>query len=205
MPYPAEYQRDLLIYVVHGAFWAAFALAHRLTRRRGHTPVAHAEPSTARTVAVAPYSRALLTLHIVAFQVLYFGIGRAVLSHRVPAWLYGQRILGTVIIATGALLMVWARVSFQSWRFRAKLDRGHELATGGPFRLLRHPIYMGLNLLALGSAVWVPTVTTWVGLGLMVVGSDLRGRAEERLLHATFGEAYRAYCERTARFLPGLY
>ncbi len=51
--------------------------------------------------------------------------------------------------------MVWALDYFRSWRFRAKLDEGHQLATGGPFRLLRHPIYMGLNLLALGSAFWV--------------------------------------------------
>jgi protein-S-isoprenylcysteine O-methyltransferase Ste14 len=58
----------------------------------------------------------------------------------------------------GAALMSWARVWFASWRFRAKVDASHQLATGGPFALLRHPIYMGLNLLALGSAVWDPTL-----------------------------------------------
>jgi protein-S-isoprenylcysteine O-methyltransferase Ste14 len=39
----------------------------------------------------------------------------------------------------------------------------------------------------------------------MVLGSDLRARAEERLLTGTFGETYATYCRRTARFVPGLY
>jgi protein-S-isoprenylcysteine O-methyltransferase Ste14 len=64
---------------------------------------------------------------------------------------------------------------------------------------------LGLNLLAVGSAVWAPTLVTWIAAGLMVLGSDLRARAEERLLTGTFGETYSTYCQRTARFVPGLY
>jgi len=40
---------------------------------------------------------------------------------------------------------------------------------------------------------------------LMSVGSDLRGRAEERLLEETFGAPYREYCGRVRRFIPGIY
>lgn len=116
----------------------------------------------------APYSRALLTVHMAAFGLMYFGMGNAIIPARVPAWFA-------------------------------------ELATGGPFRLMRHPIYMGLNLLALGSAIWVPTPTVWVAFALMVTGSDLRGRAEERLLEQAFGRVYREYCARIRRFIPGVY
>ena len=49
------------------------------------------------------------------------------------AWLHGHRL--------GRSVMIWARAHFRSWRFRAKLDTGHELVAGGPFRFLRHPIY----------------------------------------------------------------
>jgi protein-S-isoprenylcysteine O-methyltransferase Ste14 len=101
--------------------------------------------------------------------------------------------------------MSWALEYFRSWRFRAKLDAGHQLATGGPFRLLRHPIYMGLNLLAIGSAIWVPTPLLWTAVGVMLIGSDLRARGEERVLLAAFGDAYREYCARTRRFVPGVY
>jgi protein-S-isoprenylcysteine O-methyltransferase Ste14 len=197
--------RDLLIYPIHGAFWTAFGIADWLVKRRARPAESQAGLPAAETEATAPYSRSILAIHFAAFGALYFGLGSTVLSNRVPAWFPGQRLVGALLIAVGAGLMTWARVWFHSWRFRAKLDRGHQLATGGPFRLLRHPIYMGLNLLALGSAVWAPTAATWLAVGLMILGSDLRGRAEERLLLATFGEAYEAYCRRTARFLPGIY
>ena len=101
--------------------------------------------------------------------------------------------------------MSWALVYFRSWRFRAQLDKGHQLATGGPFKFMRHPLYMGLNLLAFGTALWIPTIFIWVGFALMVFGSDLRGRAEEKLLEGTFGDSYREYCSKTRRFVPGIY
>jgi protein-S-isoprenylcysteine O-methyltransferase Ste14 len=204
---------DLQLYGVHGAFWTAFGITLVVLRiiygREGNdvgrpfqgrqsTPVA----IVART---ASHSRALVAFHAVAFGVMYFGIANAVFGRRVPVWFDGQRGAGTFVVAVGVVLMVSALVHFRSWRFRAALDQGHQLATGGPFRLVRHPIYMALNLLALGSAIWVPTAILWVSVVLMVAGSDLRGRAEERILEEAFGDPYRDYCRRTSRFLPYVY
>jgi protein-S-isoprenylcysteine O-methyltransferase Ste14 len=153
----------------------------------------------------APYSRALLGVHMFAFGAMYFGVGTAVLPNRVPGLFVGQSVVATVVIALGAWLMCWTLLYFSSWRFRAKLDEGHQLATGGPFRFVRHPIYMGLNLLALGTAVWIPTAILWASLLLVFAGSDLRARAEEKLLAQVFGDTHSAYCNHTSRFLPGIY
>jgi len=109
------------------------------------------------------------------------------------------------VILAGAYLMCWALVFFRSWRFRAELDVGHELATGGPFALVRHPIYAGINLLALGTVLWVPTSIVFAGAVLLILGSDLRGRAEEKLLADAFGDAYRAYMRKVKRLLPWIY
>ena len=193
---------DYLLYLVHIVFWTAFGLTRRIVRTRQAAPTAGptaAVPSTAR------FSRAVFAVHAVAFALMYTGIGSAVIPDRVPAWFPGHRIVGTVIIAMGAWLMCWSLVFFRSWRFRAKLDAGHELATGGPYAWVRHPIYAGLNLLALGTAVWAPTWFTWIAVVLMIIGSDLRGRAEEAVLTTAFGNQYRQYCARTKRFLPGVY
>jgi protein-S-isoprenylcysteine O-methyltransferase Ste14 len=197
---------DFAIYAVHTAFWWAFVLTRILLGRRDHNKggAAVTAPISPQETA-APFSRVLLAFHAVAFTTMYIGIGIAVIPHRVPSWFHGQRIVGTLVIAAGAALVVWALVSFRSWRFRAAVDAHHQLATGGPFRLLRHPIYMGLNLLALGSAIWVPTVVVWAAFVLMVIGSDLRARAEETLLMDVFGAPYRVYSSRTRRFLPGIY
>jgi len=197
---------DLAIYAVHAAFWGSFAIAHRILRARDQKDRGQSDPApVSQESKTAPFSRACLALHILAFFTMYYGIAQAVLPGRVPAWFPGQRVAGFITIAVGAALIVWALIYFRSWRFRAKLDEGHRLATGGPFRILRHPIYMGLNLLALGSALWVPTAIIWSGFVLMVIGSDLRARSEERILRQVFGSSYRDYCASTSRFLPGVY
>ena len=73
------------------------------------------------------------------------------------------------------------------------------------FAWIRNPIYMALNLFAIGTALWCPTAIVGFGALLMLIGSDLRARAEEKLLEQSFGDAYRQYRAHTRRFLPGLY
>lgn len=198
--------RDFGIYTMHWVFWGAFGVTRVILRirDRNHTRAADTTPSS-RQATTAPFSRALLAFHGLAFAVMYFGIGNAVIPGRVPIWFPGQRVAGSLVIAGGAALVVSTLVYFRSWRFRATVDEGHQLATGGPFRIVRHPIYLGLNLLALGSALWVPTAIVWAAFGLMAIGSDLRARAEESLLEQAFGPLYREYCARTKRFVPGIY
>lgn len=193
---------DLLIYAAHAAFWTSFGLARRLSRDQA--PAA-GQPPAAQETQTAPYSRAVLAVHFLAFGLMYWGVGVAVVPGQVPRWFPGQALAGTAVMAMGAALMCWAVSWFQSWRFRAKLDAGHRLATGGPFRFLRNPIYMGLNLLALGSALWVPTAPLWIAVVLMVAGSDLRARSEEVVLARAFGAPYAEYRRRTRRFIPGVY
>jgi protein-S-isoprenylcysteine O-methyltransferase Ste14 len=192
---------DLALYAVHILFWTSFGVTRLIVRNAPAGPPAQ-ESGPERA---APHSRLLLTFHSVAFAAMYFGIANAVIPNRVPEWFASQRIVGTLVIALGAMMICWALAWFQSWRFRAALSAEHQLATGGPFRYVRHPIYLGLDLLALGSAIWVPTPTLWVSAVLMVIGSDLRGRAEEKLLAEQFGAEYTDYLARTRRFIPGIY
>ena len=197
---------DFLLYYVHTAFWTAFGVTRLILRVREPKPTRAPEPAPpALEQRTARFSRAVLAFHALAFGLMYFGIGNAVIPGRVRIWFSGQRVVGSIVIVAGAALMVWALLYFQSWRFRAKLDVEHQLACGGPFRVLRHPIYMGLNLLALGSAIWVPTLLVWAAFVLMTIGSDLRARVEEALLTQAFGSRYREYCARTSRFIPGVY
>jgi len=197
---------DFQVYNLHWVFWGTFGITRIILSRLDRNRVEMADPTpVAKEEASAPHSRALLIFHGFAFAVMYFGMGNAVIPGRVPEWFPGQRIVGAAVVVGGAALMAWSLVYFRSWRFRAAVEQGHQLATGGPFRFLRHPIYMGLNLLALGTAFWVPTAILWVAVVLMAIGSDLRARAEETLLERTFGAAYREYCARTKRFIPGIY
>lgn len=194
---------DYALYAAHIAFWASFGITRWIATRNEAPVRAPAQPSAPRRTA--PYSRALVAIHMVAFFIMYLGINEAVLGHQVPVRFPLQALAGAIVIAAGAALACWSVVVFRSWRFRAQLDSDHELATGGPFAVIRHPIYAGLDLLAVGSALWVPTPLLAAATVMMIIGSDLRGRAEEKLLLEAFGEKYRDYSRRTWRFLPWLY
>jgi protein-S-isoprenylcysteine O-methyltransferase Ste14 len=78
----------------------------------------------------------------------------------------------------------------------------HSLVTHGPYRWVRHPLYDSATLLfvavSLMAANWFVFVTGVVVLLLLIV----RTRTEEAKLVARFGDRYRAYMERTGRFIP---
>ena len=201
-------QFDLRIYLAHAVFWLAFAGGHLAARFRLRRMAGSAAPSVDTSGGAplrAPRARLLIGIHMVAFALLYTGIERAVFRVGMPATPPFLRLAGALLILLGGALMCWARVAFASWRFRAQIDSGHQLATGGPFRLVRHPIYAGLDLLAFGTGLWVPTPLVWLGALLMAVAGDVRARAEEVLLERAFGDKYREYRSRTRRFIPGLY
>lgn len=191
------------IYLAHAGFFLAFVVARLVASKAPRDQAGTRVLSSGE--ATAPASRVLVSLHFAAFGLLYLGIAGAVFG-RHPRLLFPPQILaGALLIAAGAVLACWTLLWFRSWRFRATIEVGHELATGGPFGILRHPIYMALNLLALGTALWHPTPLIWAGCIAIAVLSDLRGRSEELLLLRVFGPAYTSYCERTRRFIPAIY
>ena len=78
------------------------------------------------------------------------------------------------------------------------------LRTGGVYRLVRHPIYGGVILIALGSSlVWSPLAL--LPTALLVVLFELKSRREESLLLERF-PGYETYRRRVRwRFVPGLH
>ncbi len=200
------YRRSWMItplLVLHGAFFSLFLL--RLSglmgpRSAGRSGVA---PASAK-VHASPRADALLLAHGAAFSAFYLALGSTLGSdHRAEE--PSRAVLGGLIIAMAVGLLAWTLIVFRSWRLLAELDIGHELCTAGPFRLIRHPIYLACDLLVLGTAIWVAAPSVWLGAALVVVGGDLRGRAEERILLEAFGDRYREYRDRTSRLIPGLY
>ena len=70
---------------------------------------------------------------------------------------------------------------------------------------IRHPIYLAFDLLGVGLAVAVPTPMVIAGAVLLIVGGDLRARAEERALVEAFGNRYQEYARHVARRIPGVH
>jgi protein-S-isoprenylcysteine O-methyltransferase Ste14 len=85
----------------------------------------------------------------------------------------------------------------------ARLYAGHRLVTGGPFGRVRHPMYLGLMLVAAGGLL---LYQTWTFVLLLAQAPVLVARAgrEEAALAAEFGEEWRAYCRRAPAWLPAM-
>ncbi len=110
--------------------------------------------------------------------------------------------VGLLIEACGIGLAVWARAYLgRNWGMPMTSKEEPELVTTGPYRHVRHPIYSGLLLAALGTALaanpyWLIAVTA---MGAYFLYS---AKVEERLLAASFPDRYPSYRARTKVLIP---
>lgn len=113
-------------------------------------------------------------------------------------WLW----VGAALTLGGITLAVWARAHLgRNWGMPQTLRKHHELVSSGPYQLVRHPIYAGILLALLGTAlVYGPFWFIMLfGLGAFFVYSTY---VEERDLCARFPDAHRHYRTRTKRLVP---
>ncbi len=114
--------------------------------------------------------------------------------------------LGSLLYFPGMCFLLWGRLTlgknyFVSTGFGAQLFKGHQLITSGPYAIVRHPMYAGLILAALGSLLIYTTWTT-VYFACFAPLMIVRARREETALSAEFGEQWQEYCQRVPAFIP---
>jgi protein-S-isoprenylcysteine O-methyltransferase Ste14 len=116
------------------------------------------------------------------------------------------RWLGVVLFAAGGALRLWP-VYVLGDRFSGlvAIQPGHTLVTTGIYSMIRNPSYLGLLVSSLGGGLAFRARSGVLLAALLIPPLVARMHAEERLLTAQFGDAYRAYCAHTARLIPGLY
>ena len=124
------------------------------------------------------------------------------LTVSLPGWL---RWLGVGLAFISLPLLVWVhRTLREYWSTVIQLRESHALITDGPYGWIRHPMYTALTLcfigLSLVSAVWPFMLLVVLS---MLFFYRVTGR-EEAMMIERFGDQYRAYMERTGRFLPRL-
>jgi len=114
-------------------------------------------------------------------------------------------VAGMVLIVAGIALRTWSILTlgrfFQYW---IKIQPGHQVVTGGPYRYVRHPSYTGIALVLAGIALACDDVWSLVAVALLGgAGLAVRIRAEERQLTESLGEEYERFAAGRKRLVPG--
>ncbi len=117
-----------------------------------------------------------------------------------PTW---SRWMGVGLGIVSVPLFRWTHDALgKNWAVALVTKEGHTLVTSGPYRWVRHPMYSTIFLQSIAyfllSANWVIGIS---GLGTSIL-CVARVDEEEALMIEEFGDQYRAYMERTGRFLP---
>lgn len=148
---------------------------------------------------------------VMAIEVLGFYL---LLSHDAAIGFFGNRVLtrtsdlrllGVILVWAGIGLALWARWHLgQYWSGRITIKEGHQLIRTGPYARLRHPIYSGLILAVVGTAIEIDQWRAVASIGIVTLGFWIKGRREESMLRQQFGTEFDEHRKHTGFLLPGL-
>jgi protein-S-isoprenylcysteine O-methyltransferase Ste14 len=115
-------------------------------------------------------------------------------------------ITSDLLALIGLIVALWARSTLGgNWSSDVVLKENHELIERGPYAYVRHPIYSGVLLMALGSAVISGRAGAFIVLAILFLGLWFKALQEERLLTKHFPEVYPKYKQRVKAFIPFLF
>ena len=113
------------------------------------------------------------------------------------------QIFGAVICVLGLFVTIWARWTLAgNWSSDVTFKQGHELVKEGPYRFVRHPIYTGLLVMSIGTAIDVGCLRVWLGLAVVFIGFWIKLKQEERLMVRHFPDEYPPYQKQVKALVP---
>lgn len=115
-------------------------------------------------------------------------------------------IAGFVITLAGIGFAIWARFALKgNWSSAVTVKQNHELIQRGPYAIVRHPIYAGFSLAALGTAITIGEVRGLIAVVLSVIAWRMKWGVEESYMSEQFGEQYAGYKRRVSAIVPGIW
>ena len=180
------------------AIWTAFVVYWRLLS---------ANVKGTRRFEAAPSRITRLILFLVAIALLFLP------ESTFPefSWLYWRPLTssaltfigGVTLTVAGLLFSIWARHHLgRNWSLAVTLKDDHELIVTGPYALVRHPIYTGLLVGFLGTAIAIMQIRGILALILILIAIWTKIRMEERLMREHFGARYDIYARRVCALIP---
>jgi len=180
-----------VVWIVFLLYWQIKAVGTKTTQRL--------EPVASRILRALTFLVAIILLSTTRIPLpwLYLHLWPGGLW---PSW------LGATVMVAGLLFAVWAREHLGSnWSRSVTIKQGHELITTGPYSVVRHPIYTGILVGFLGTAIALSQVRGFIVFILIFLVLWLKLRMEEQWMRSQFGETYTTYAHQTAALVPYLF
>ncbi len=176
------------LWALFGLYWLISALKRKKTKQR--------ETWSQRFRYVLPL---FVAFYLLARPEAHYGwLGaRVVPANPAVEW------IGVLLTAAGVAVALWARWHLgANWSGVVTLKEGHELIRTGPYRTIRHPIYTGILLALLGTAVAMGEMRGLLAVAIAWLSFYWKARREESFLTQEFGEKFEAHAKQTGMFLP---
>jgi len=173
------------------AYWVITALRVKRTKAR--------EKSLDRLITVVVVVCAYLLLFD---QKIRFGpLDRRLLPS--DLWIV---YLGIAVTFVGAGIAIWARYCIgEYWSARVTLKEGHQLIRSGPYAYVRHPIYTGMLVACIGTALVLGEWRGVLAIVLLLAAHSRKAMREESMLTCEFGDQYTSYRQCTGFLFPRLW
>jgi protein-S-isoprenylcysteine O-methyltransferase Ste14 len=150
-------------------------------------------------------SRLAISLVVIGALELLFRsrFSSATLQDSFMPYMPAVRYLGILLLWGGVAFAIWARYHIgEYWSARVAVKEDHRVIDLGPYAHIRHPIYSGILLGLIGTALAVGNWRAVVAFLVILVVLILKARAEEKLLTEQLGNAYVEYKKRTGMLIP---
>jgi protein-S-isoprenylcysteine O-methyltransferase Ste14 len=125
------------------------------------------------------------------------------LQERVVPKNLGLEPLAILLTAAGIGFAIWARFYIgDNWSSAVTIKVDHQLIRTGPYAFVRHPIYSGILLGMIGTALARREPRGVFAIALLWLGFWIKSRMEEGFMRKTFGEQYQEYSRSTGALIP---
>jgi protein-S-isoprenylcysteine O-methyltransferase Ste14 len=189
---------DAQVKIIVGCLWGAVGIVWfvgALTAKR----TARAQSAGSRLLHIA---LAALAVMIGFTKLFHFSPLNQPFVPGSPPFAYS----GVLLTLMGAGIAIWARFYLGSnWSGTVTVKKDHALVRRGPYAFVRHPIYTGLLLALLGTAVVWREVRVLAAIALVFVMLLLKMKLEEKFMVEEFDTEYREYARRVKALIPYVY
>lgn len=134
---------------------------------------------------------------------LIWGPWSAVLGREVVQRSVTSAHIALALTLVGMAFAMWARLTLgRNWSGTVTVKQDHELVRSGPYSIVRHPIYSGILLALLGTAIARGYIGAFIGMAVAAVALRLKSLTEEAFMTEQFGSQYATYKRSVKALIP---